>query len=95
MFEGCPVEVGQFVWWLWWSPALLPASHCSHRSSLCRKVRERREGIFLIRIISSKDPADYRVSLGDHHIRSVPSPVDSNEVRLDIEEFIVHPEFRM
>ena len=50
---------------------------------------------FLIEIISSKDPSDYRVSLGDHHILPGPSPVDSNEVRLDIEEFIIHPEFRM
>ena len=81
-----------------------PASHCPHRRSLCAQVRrdlnknlENFNKILseVLTLFFSRKPEDFRVSFGDHQVMSSASPWDKNEVRMDIEEFIVHPGYKL
>ena len=46
-------------------------------------------------IFYRKSPSDILLGFGDHQLSSTNSPWDTHEVRLDVEEIIVHPGYRM
>ena len=42
-----------------------------------------------------RGPEDIMLGFGDHQLSYRDSPLDTHEVRLDVEEIIVHPGYRM
>ena len=46
-------------------------------------------------ICHRKGPEDLMLGFGDHQLSYRDSPMDTHEVRLDVEEIIVHPGYRM
>ena len=42
----------------------------------------------------SRQPHQLRLAFGAHHLLGVPSPLDRQEVRMDVAEIVIHPEFR-
>ena len=42
-----------------------------------------------------KGPEDLMLGFGDYQLSYRDSPMDTHEVRLDVEEIIVHPGYRM
>ena len=42
----------------------------------------------------SRQPHHLRLAFGAHHLGEGPYPLDRHEVRMDVAEIIVHPEFR-
>lgn len=45
--------------------------------------------------VQNRQPHQIRLAFGAHHLEGVPSPLDRNEVRMDVAEIVVHPEFRL
>ena len=45
--------------------------------------------------VDRRKAEDFMLGFGDHVLYSIPSPVDTHEVRLGVEEIIVHPDFRL
>ena len=82
------------------SPALLSLSS-PPLTVYTSKARSEEFGEFteissvVLTIVFSREPEDFRVSFGDHQVLSSGSPWDRNEVRMDIEEFIVHPGYTL
>ena len=42
-----------------------------------------------------KDPSELQVGFGDHNLDSAPTPLSENEQRFQVEQIIIHPEYRL
>ena len=42
-----------------------------------------------------KDPSELQVGFGDHNLDSVSTPLSENEQKFQVEEIIIHPEYRL
>ena len=44
--------------------------------------------------IYSREPNELRLSFGTNFLGESPYPLSKNEIRMDVAEIVVHPEFR-
>ena len=100
IFQNAGVHDEEEHWrrisWLRRHPALVWAPGGHHCGALCSGVSSHHIYPDLSFILwHRRGPEDIMLGFGDHQLSYRNSPLDTHEVRLDVEEIIVHPGYRL